>query len=109
MNKRIVIILVAVLVVLLAAILVIELVKPENKGPDTLIVNSNGETGVIVDLETGSIVEDASQYQDVTSNDKIMGNETVGEKDMDDADSSDKNETSSDPEQQTMEGFKPWQ
>ena len=87
MNKRVVIILVAILVVLLAAIAVIELIKPkDNNGPDNLIVNSNGETGVVVDLETGSIVEDSSVIENVVTDDKVLGNEVVGEQNMSDAD-----------------------
>jgi len=118
MNKRVVIILVAILVVLIAAIAVIEIVKKDdNKGPDSLIVNSNGETGVVVDLETGSTIEDSSEIKDATTNDKILGNEVVGEQDMpkDDtssdssATSSDENTSSKDPNKQTMDGFSPWQ
>lgn len=120
MNKRVIIILVAILVVLLAAIAVIEIIKPnDNKGADELIVNSNGETGVVVDLETGSVIEGSSDTESNTSvSDKILGNEIIGEQDMadsnktssDDKDTSseDKNSSSSDPNQQSMENFGPW-
>jgi hypothetical protein len=123
MNKKIVIILVAILVVLLAAIAVIEIIKPnENTGTDDIIVNSNGETGIVVDLETGSTVEDSSKTESNSSvSDKVLGNEIVGEQNMADSDkttsgdkdsSNSKDEqssTSSNPNQQTMDGFKPWQ
>jgi capsular polysaccharide biosynthesis protein len=101
MKKRVVIILVAILAVLLAAIVVIEIVKPKDNTPDTIIVNSNGEKGVLVDLETGSTVEGSSESK-VTSTDDILGNEIVN-----DGDSADSSNTS-DPNKQSMEGFEPW-
>ena len=115
MNKRLVLILVAILVVLLAAIAVIELVKPDKK-PDNLIVNSNEEIGVHVDLETGSIVDETFNNSDKTpSKDNTSGNEVVGEGvgsgdivNSDETTNSDKEQTSSESKQQTMDGFKPW-
>lgn len=109
MNKKVIIILVAILVVLLAAIAVIEIVKPDNKGYDELIVNGNSEKGVIADLETGSVVENTSENK-ITSSDKVLGDEVVGEQNLNSNDSS--NATSGDSSsetQQTMEGFSPWQ
>lgn len=101
MKKRLIIILVAILVVLLAAIVVIEIVKPKDNTPDTIIVNSNGEKGVLVDLETGSAVKDTGESK-VTSTENILGNEVVN-----DGDSADSSNTS-DPNKQTMDGFSPW-
>lgn len=64
MKKRIIIILIAVLVVLLSAIAVIEIVGSKNadsnndpsQGLDEVYVNSG--TGVLVDLETGSVISE---------------------------------------------------
>ena len=85
MKKRVIIILIAILITILAAIAILEIVdKNKNKGYDELEVNSGSETGAVVDLETGSIIEEVKGNDKVSSStssseDKTSDTVSIGE------------------------------
>ena len=95
MNKKVILILVAVLVVLLSAIGVIELFKngkkdeannPESNNTsqtgttatDDLKIDEDTETGIEVDFETGSVIGEVGN-KNPSSDKTTSGSEVVGE------------------------------
>ena len=92
MNKRITVILVAVVVVLLTAIGIVEIVKHTKKdntnneqldnssqiGADELHINDDSQTGIEVDFETGSVIGEVGN-KNPSSDKTLSGSEVVGE------------------------------
>lgn len=92
MNKRIILLLFAVVVVLLATIGIVEIVKHTKKdntnneqldnssqiGADELYINDDSQTGIEVDFETGSVIGEVGN-KNPSSDKTLTGSEVVGE------------------------------
>ena len=122
MKKRVIIILIAILITILAAIAILEIVdKNKNKGYDELEVNSGSETGAVVDLETGSIIEEVkgndkvssstSSSEDKTSDTVSIGEAGISSETSENTSNDDSSNTSGDNTSSTVDPMKdygPW-